>query len=51
MTTEYRNAGAWWLELDGETGHHYACFDTMAGQTLAINITDASFGGEVARDA
>lgn len=43
--TEYRNAGAWWIEHQGE--HTFACFDCMNGQTLAVNITDCSFGGEI----
>lgn len=45
--TEYRNAGAWWIEIDVEDDAVFACFDVMNGQTVAINITDASFGGEI----
>lgn len=46
QTTE-KEAGAWWIEIEKESDKAYACFDTTDGRTLAVNITDASFGGEI----
>jgi hypothetical protein len=40
-----RSAVAWWVENDGD--QQYLCYDTEEGQTVSVEITDASFGGEV----
>lgn len=36
---------AWWLEVDGDD--RYVCFDTEGGETISVDVTEASFGGEV----
>jgi len=40
-----RTAVAWWIENDGDQQH--LCYDTERGETVAVDITDANFGGEV----
>lgn len=46
--TEQPTAVAWWVENDGD--EQYLCYDTERGETVAVDITDASFGGEVRTD-
>lgn len=40
-----RTAVAWWIEHDDD--RQYLCYDTDRGKTISVDITDASFGGEV----
>lgn len=37
-------AGAWWIEYENDDV--YVCFD-IPGRTISINVTEASFGGEI----
>ena len=42
-----QDAVAWWIERDGD--RQWICYDTELGETIAIEVTDASFGGSVKR--
>jgi len=39
-------AEAWWIERDGE--RQFLCYD-RGGETVAVDVTEATFGGSVKR--
>lgn len=42
---EDAQATAWWIQIGDDQLH--ACFDVPGRGTVSIEITDASFGGEI----
>lgn len=44
---ENPTASAWWIENGPDKA--FVCFDTENGKTVAFDVTDANFGGEVQR--
>lgn len=47
MSGDDRTAVAWWIERDGTS--QYICYDTEQGETVAVDVTEASFGGSVSK--
>jgi len=45
--TQEQTAEAWWIERDGD--RQFVCYDTDRGETVAVEVTDANFGGRVDR--